>query len=151
MMDRHPHPIAALPVAEPCPSCGGAGVLMAPHGVEPTNTETWRDWLPPGSDPPNPSDLYTRDQLAERIQSFGHNVSRGDLRFWEYRGILPRTVCQWHKGAVRTTYPLWMADLAIYVRSLQDKGYTLRQIPPLVRSHAQVMLGTRRANGATTD
>jgi DNA-binding transcriptional MerR regulator len=100
--------------------------------------ETWRDWQPEGF--PEPTVLYTRDELAHRLQSRGIDVSAGDLRYWESAGILPRTVRQWHKGATRSTYPEWFGYLARRVRQLQSEGYTLQQIRPRIRRNAELLL-----------
>ena len=100
--------------------------------------ETWRDWMPLGS--PEPAVLYTRDELAARLQDRNVPVTASDLRYWESAGVLPHTVRRWHKGATRSTYPEWMGYLARRVRQLQGEGYRLQQIQPRIRRIAQIML-----------
>lgn len=97
----------------------------------PSRHETWRDWIGPKD--PDPDHLYTRDQVAELASRSGEKVTGDDLRYWEYQGVLPRSVRQWHEGAARAVYPPWYVGLARMVRELQRRGYTLAEITDHIR------------------
>jgi len=98
--------------------------------------ETWRDWL---KDKPEPTTLYTRDEIAE-MASGVDKISGNDIRYWEYQGVLPRSIRQWHNGAARAVYPEWYAHLARMVRSLQRHGLGLDEIGPRIRQRAERLL-----------
>ncbi len=67
-------------------------------------------------------------------------ASESDLRYWEYEGILPRAVRQWHEGAVRAIYPVWYLRLVRYLRQMQHEGLSLAEIGTRLRTLARVML-----------
>ncbi len=96
--------------------------------------ETWIDWHP--KDIPMPTSLLTRDELLERLKAWGVEVETGDLRFWEYTGILPRPVRRRIEGATRAYYPPWMMSMVRLLRELQAGGYPLRDIGPRLRAFA---------------
>lgn len=93
--------------------------------------ETWRDWMPAGST--EPATLLSREELIERVNRFGAEVDEGDLRFWEYRAVLPRVVKRWSNGANRAYYPLWMVSIVVFLRELQRAGLSLQEIGPMLR------------------
>jgi DNA-binding transcriptional MerR regulator len=104
-----------------------------------TRKETWRDWL--GPDGAEPDELLTRDEIAEKASAAAADtVSREDLRYWEYEGVLPKSVRQRHRGAVRAVYPDWYVHLVVLVRRLQRQGLTLDEITPRVRRRADELL-----------
>jgi DNA-binding transcriptional MerR regulator len=102
-----------------------------------TRKQTWRDWL--GPDGAEPDKLFTRDEIAEQASGIDA-VTPDDIRYWEYQGVLPRSIRQWHNGAVRATYPGWYTQLAMFVRQLQRQGLTLDEITPRVRRRAHELL-----------
>lgn len=91
---------------------------------------TWLDWFP---DEPEPTELYTRDQIAEMASGIDP-VTGDDIRYWEYQGVLPRSVRRRHEGATRAVYPAWYADLAKQVRQLQRQGMNLDEIRSRLRT-----------------
>ncbi len=100
--------------------------------------ETWRDWRP--ADAPEPERLYTRDELLELLERMGVDATESDLRYWEYGGVLPRAVRQWHRGAVRAVYPDDVAYLVKELRRLQRyEGLSLEEIAPRLRTRARLM------------
>lgn len=114
-------------------------------GVQPTrsdgarsrdNRSTWRDCLPP--DAPVPAELFTREQLLTQLKRWRVEATEADLRYWEYEGVLPRPVRQWHEGAVRALYPAWFVPLVQHLRALQRRGLTLDEIA--ARMPAQIYL-----------
>jgi len=78
----------------------------------------------------------TRDELIGRLIAVGVDVDEGDLRFWEYHGVLPRAVKKWHDGANRVFYPRWMIATVARLRALQDNGVPLRDIGHRLRADA---------------
>jgi DNA-binding transcriptional MerR regulator len=111
--------------------------MPSENGTKPKR-ETWRDWLPPGA--PEPA-LLSRDELLGRLRAWRIEATERDLRFWEYEGVLPRSIRRSHGGAVRAVYPAWYANLVQRVRYLQREGYPLDQIRRRVRTYARYELG----------
>ncbi len=93
----------------------------------PTERETWADWIGPNDpDDPEPS-LYTRAEIAEMASGIDP-VTPDDIRYWEYQGVLPRSIRRRYAGATRAVYPAWYAGLAREVRALQRQGHSLQDI-----------------------
>ena len=111
------------------------------------NTETWRDWLSPGA--PEPEALLTREEVIDRLRSWGIKATMADLRYWEYEGILPRPVRQRHADAVRAVYPDWFPHLVRQLRDLQGAGLTLNAIAPRLRTHARLMHAFDQGSAST--
>ncbi|MDP9362898.1 MAG: hypothetical protein M3Q10_01485 [Chloroflexota bacterium] len=111
---------------------------MAANAPATLRRETWRDWR--SADAPEPEQLYTRDELLELLARMGIDATESDLRYWEYGGVLPRAVRQWHDGAVRAVYP---DDVAYWVKELRRlqryEGLSLEEIAPRLRAHARLM------------
>ena len=102
---------------------------------------TWLDWLGPDAPFPSADNLYTREEIAERASATGIDpVSSDDLRFWEYQGVLPRSIRRRHKGATRAIYPGWYVELTHLVRQLQRRGESLSEIRPQVRERARALI-----------
>ncbi len=98
--------------------------------------ETWREWFPPGT----PGELLTRNELLGRLAEMGIDATESDLRYWEYSGVLPRTVRQWHNGAVRAVYHELVAYLVKELRRLQRyEGRALEEIAPRLRTTARLL------------
>jgi len=97
------------------------------------NRETWQDppWTHPDESPQ--FNVLTRNQLIERVQENGFEVSTRDLIFWESEGILPRAVKQRHQGATRAVYPHWMTYYVVTLRELQRAGRSLEAIAEELR------------------
>lgn len=101
--------------------------------------ETWRDWVPPNV--PEPRLLLTRVQLVEWFRTLGIDVTENDLRFWEYKGILPHPVRQRYEGATRALYPDWFVPLVARLRQLQDRDkLSLEQIRSMLRPYVAIAL-----------
>jgi len=111
------------------------------------NTATWRDWLPKGA--PAPDDLLTREEVLDRLRSWGVEATAADLRYWEYEGILPRAVRRQHAGAVRAVYPAWFPHMVRRLRDLQAEGATLNEIAPQLRIHARLTLAYEQSGTST--
>ncbi len=109
------------------------GPTMPSTDTTTSKRETWRDWL---KDKPEPTTLYTRDEIAE-MASVVDKISGNDIRHWEYQGVLPRSIRRGHDGVTRAVYPDWYAHLARMVRQLQRQGLSLADIRPRVREQAQ--------------
>jgi DNA-binding transcriptional MerR regulator len=103
--------------------------------------ETWRDLMPVEAPEVKPENLFTREDISRTLDRYGIRVTPSDLRYWENRGILPRSIRQWHSGAVRAVYPYWYLNLVVNLRRMQDAGYTLAQIKRRLRAHADVLVG----------
>ncbi len=99
------------------------------------NHETWRDWMRSGATEPG---LLTRSELLDALHARGIDAENSDLRFWEYEGVLPRPVRQWHHGAVRAVYPDWFVYLIAQLRGMQRAGFTLQEIAPKLRELAEL-------------
>ncbi len=97
---------------------------------------TWRDLLAP--DAPLPTELLTREQVLAQLKAWRVDATEADLRYWEYEGVLPRPVRQWHEGAVRALYPAWFVPLVRQLRALQHRGLSLDEIA--ARMPAQIYL-----------
>ncbi len=93
--------------------------------------ETWRAWMP--ADSAEPTTLLSREEFIERVNRFGADVDEGDLRYWEYQGILPRVVKKWSGKANRAYYPLWLVSIVVFLRELQRAGLSLQEIAPMLR------------------
>jgi len=107
--------------------------ITAPPKPKPKR-ETWRDWMPDGA--LEPTDLMTREEFVARLNAVDIDVSEGDLRFWEYHGVLPRAVKRWQGGANRVFYPRWMIATVAELRVLQELGLSLREIGARLKDNA---------------
>jgi hypothetical protein len=94
--------------------------------------ETWLDWRP--DDNPDPSTLLTREELLEKLRIDGFVVSNNDLRNWQYHGVIPYAVRQWHDGAVRALYPEWLLTVIRALRTRQAEGRKMSEIRTDLRS-----------------
>jgi DNA-binding transcriptional MerR regulator len=97
--------------------------------------ETWLDWVP-ASEPDTP--VLTRGELLASLERLGPQVSERQLRFWEAEGVLPGPVRRRHNGATRALYPAWMPLLVCDLRICQLRGYSLCQLPSIMRARAQI-------------
>lgn len=101
--------------------------------------ETWLDWQhaeAPGEPEPDETDLMSRSEFIARLNRLGADVDEGDLRFWEYQGVLPRATKRWHDGANRVFYPPWMLATVVLLRELQRgevRRAKLNEIAPILR------------------
>lgn len=102
-----------------------------------TNTakETWEQWKAP--DAPDPP-LLTRTELLAAVERLGLEADERDLRYWESIGVLPGPVRRHHHGATRALYPVWMVDLIFAVRYMQQRGYSLKQLPERMKTYARL-------------
>jgi len=103
-------------------------------------------------DAPEPAKLLTREELIAEVQRVGESVDVDDTRNWQRDRIIPYGIRRWHNGAMRTLYPIGMADLIIHLRALQRAGEPLAAIGPQLRVIARTALpdGTANAGTATT-
>lgn len=97
---------------------------MAEEPTRPART-TWRDppWMSPGT--VEPDGLLTRGELLAELHRRGVEATTADLRFWEYRGLLPAPVRRWHRHATRAVYAPWCVALVVALRELQRDGASL--------------------------
>ncbi len=101
--------------------------------------ETWRAWLPDGA--PEPSKLFTREEVLDALAREGVEADERDLRHWEQVGALPRPVRQWHRDAVRATYPWWYVYLVKQLRRAQrDEGAGLHGMDLRLRAYLRALL-----------
>jgi len=116
---------------------GAIGVPM-PADAKPKKA-SWLDppWTQPGD--PEPSRVYTRDELAERLRILTPRTTAADIRYWEAKEILPQAIRRRHKGATRTLYPDWYGYLVRRLRQLQGAGYPLRLIKERIRAEAPLL------------
>ncbi|MDP9470624.1 MAG: hypothetical protein M3Q71_08145 [Chloroflexota bacterium] len=101
--------------------------------------ETWRDWARDAApDVPEPTELLSREGFLAELNRLSLDVDEGDLRFWEYHGVLPRVVRQWdpERRANVARYPPWMIAAVLLLRESQGAGLSLQQIASRLRSHA---------------
>lgn len=113
------------------------GATMPSTDTPTTSRETWRDWL--GPDEPDPEELFTRDEMAA-MASGVDLITGDDLRYWEYQGVIPRSIRKWHDGKARAVYPGWYVYLARNVRQLQRQGLSLAEIGPEIRKYGKHFL-----------
>lgn len=100
-----------------------------------TERETWLDllkWVEANESEPV---LYTRAEIADMASGIDP-VTPDDIRYWEYQGVLPRSIRRRYGGATRAVYPAWYAGLAREVRALQRQGHSLEEIKPEIRKRA---------------
>ncbi len=98
--------------------------------------ESWLDWVPPEGREDALLDaepLLTRDELVAELQRGGDDVSSRDIVYWQTRGVIPHPQRQRHRGATRGTYPQWAVNTIHLLKRLQNEGYKLREIGPLLR------------------
>jgi len=82
--------------------------------------------------------LLGRAELLAELKHYHVHppVTESDLRYWEYRDILPRPVRQKHKDKTAAVYPVWVITLVISLRYLQAKHVRLAEIGPLLKAEA---------------
>ncbi len=98
--------------------------------------ETWLEWVPAeGRDEAllAAEPLLAKDELVTELQRGGDDVTARDLSYWQTVGAIPYPDRRRHKGATRAVYPQWMISTIHLLRSLQEQGYKLREIGPLLR------------------
>ncbi len=102
--------------------------------------DTWRAWVKPAPDAPDPP-LLTRAELLATVERLGVQppVDARTLRYWEAEGLLPRPTLAYHAGATRTRYPWWVADLIIQIRRYQDRGFGNTEIRRRIRAEARCL------------
>jgi len=100
--------------------------------------ETWIDWLPDEGREDALLDaepLLTRDELVAELKGTQDEVTVHNLVHWQSMGAIPYPVTRRRRGAPRALYPQWMINLIHTLRTLQEKGYKLREIGPILRDH----------------
>lgn len=100
--------------------------------------ESWLDWIPPEGREDALLDaepLLTRDELVVELQRGGNAVTGRDLVYWQSVGAIPYPVKRQHHGAPHAFYPKWFVGTVHQLKSLQEQGYKLREIGPLLRGH----------------
>ncbi len=110
------------------------------------NRETWRDWLPTsGRDVAlqEAEPVMTRDELVVELRDLGHDVSARDLIYWQTRGAIPYPTRQKRRGTSVAVYPRWMVNVIHTLRTMQEQGYTLREIGPFMRDHLYHLFSPR--------
>jgi DNA-binding transcriptional MerR regulator len=98
--------------------------------------QTWIDWVPPEGREDALLDaepLLTRDELVAELNQGGDVVNARNLVHWQAVGAIPYPVTKRRQGAPRALYPQWMITTIHLLKSLQEQGYKLREIGPLLR------------------
>ena len=101
-----------------------------------TSKGSWLDWLPSEERQDAMADaepLLTRDELVADLQRLGHEVTARDLIFWQTKGVVPYPVREKRRGRSVAVYPRWMPQIIHILKGLQEQGYALREIAPLMR------------------
>lgn len=101
-----------------------------------TRRESWIDWVPPEGREDALLDaepLLTRAELVAELRRGGDDVSARDLVYWQSVGAIPYPVKRQHQGAPHAFYPKWFVGTVHQLKSLQQQGYKLREIGPLLR------------------
>ena len=101
-----------------------------------TAREAWLDWVSPEGRADALLDaepLLTRDELIAEMKSTGAEVTPRELTRWQSLGVIPYPQKRRYHGKVRGTYPQWAISTIRLLKSLQNDGYTLREIGPLLR------------------
>ncbi len=107
-----------------------------PETTPKTNRETWIDWVPDEGREDALLDaepMLTRDELVAELNQLDIAVTARDLIYWQTRGAIPYPVRQKRHGSSVAVYPQWMVNTIHQLRSLQEQGYKLREIGPLLR------------------
>lgn len=97
--------------------------------------EYWPDWAARNAPEVR---LLTRDELLAELRH--HNVrpivTQTALRYWEYRGILPRPRRQKHGAVVAAVYPIWVVTVIRAMRGFEAAGIALADLRPYLRAEA---------------
>jgi DNA-binding transcriptional MerR regulator len=115
--------------------------MMPTEAAPKTNRETWIDWVPDEGREDALLDaepMLTRDELVAELEQLDIAVTARDLIHWQTVGAIPYPHRRRHKGATRGVYPQWMINTIHQLRSLQEQGYKLREIGPLLRHNTYV-------------
>jgi hypothetical protein len=125
--------------AQADPYVGNAIAAAAPETKQ--RRASWKDWLPEGAPEPGEDDLRSRDDLVAAVNARLRTVhdpswaiGADDLRYWEYKRILPQAVRRKHDGQVRAVYPWWMAPVVFALREWQHDKHGLPWIGETVQS-----------------
>ncbi len=86
---------------------------------------TWLDLMPAGFPLP---ELLSHDQLLERLQERGVDLSSSALEYYRNRHILPRPVRRWHEGRTQPTYARWLVPVIETLKDMQARGMSLDEI-----------------------
>ena len=99
----------------------------------PTNPtrEDWTDWWP--DEPTDVDELLTRQELVERAQAEGIDVTAQDVANWQAKGIVPRGLPHRIGRVVEMRYPPRYVELLRSVRGMQQSGLTLAELSPFLR------------------
>lgn len=100
--------------------------------------ETWIDWVPEEGREDALLDaepLLTRDELVAELQQYSgtKDVNARNIIHWQSIGAIPYPLKERRQGAPRALYPKWMIGTIHQLKSLQNDGYKLREIGPLLR------------------
>ncbi len=100
--------------------------------------ETWIDWVPAEGREDALLDaqpLLTRDELVAELRRGGDDINPRNLVHWQSIGVTPYPERRYYKGATRVIYPRWAVNAIHLLKSLQDQGYSLREIGPILRGN----------------
>jgi DNA-binding transcriptional MerR regulator len=101
-----------------------------------TVKETWPDWIPDeGRDDAllDAEPLLTRDELVAELKQGSVDVTPRELTRWQSLGVIPYPQKRRHKSTTVGVYPQWAINTIHLLKSLQEQGYKLREIGPLLR------------------
>ena len=125
--------------------CVAQGKTPATETRAKPTRQTWRDWAP---DAPEPPELWTRDDLAARLQAEDIAARPQDLLFWQRKGVVPYPVKKRQCNATTAYYAPCVAGLVRELRRLQGQGYSLEEIRPRLRVFARDL--SRRQDASST-
>lgn len=111
---------------------GADGGALGPTMTRPKR-EDWTDWWP--DEPTDPDQLLTRQQLVERAQAEGIDVTAQDIANWILRGHLPAGRLVRSGRALQARFPARYVDLLRATRAMQASGFKLNEVGPRLRRH----------------
>ncbi len=100
--------------------------------------ESWLDWVPEEGREDALLDaqpLLTRDELVTELRRGGDDISPRNIIHWQAVGVIPYPERRYYKGATRALYPQWAVNTIHRLKDLQDQGYSLREIGPILRGN----------------
>jgi DNA-binding transcriptional MerR regulator len=113
---------------------------------EAARQESWIDWVPGEGREAAVLDaepLLTRDEFIAKLKDGSVDVTPRELTRWQSLGVIPYPQKKRYRGKVRGVYPQWAVSAIHKLRDLQDQGYELREIGPILRDHIYLMFMSR--------
>ena len=104
---------------------------------------SWLDCMPNDVLMPGKDDVVTREELTSIVSALGFPTETGDMRYWEFHGVIPTSIRQRHNDATRAIYPAWMVSVVLRLRELQSVGCALSEITDRLRVELPVLVATQ--------